>query len=398
MKLINNILISHTDLDGYGSQLMSLFRVSKSNRLDTIEKMYNKYNEANFDMYWFNSDECASFYNFDYSEVDAGIRDIFSLVNPLVTNNVYITDLNLSVDICNYLDDLKKQGVINHLELIDHHISGQDSATKYPEWYNLTVGKSATQLAFNKLPQMDNMDTIKDLVSVINAADVFDTSDTKVFESGRCLTNILEPIFKSINNRSHSRFLIWTYLLLLIHVKDWYKYNGNVVDHILDVEDDYGRRRIKMLFNLLNCRFDNIPYDKSLLDPNEIISTPLHVLYYKNQIQTVLNLGTTASVHDTEQNVHYLVVSGFTQSISDVSYYTLLNRSDLDFIVFLLPNNVVSFRSFIEVGEDRSEHVRYDVSKLAAKFGGGGHMAAAGCTLKEEVTKDYIIEKIAEYI
>ena len=144
--------------------------------------------------------------------------------------------------------------------------------------------------------------------------------------------------------------------------------------------------------------FNDIPYDISLLDPNETLSTPLHVLYYKNQIQTVLNLGTTASVHDTEQNIQYLVVSGFTQSISDVSYYTLLNRPDIDFIVFLLPNNVVSFRSFIEVGEDRSEHVRYDVSKLAAKFGGGGHMAAAGCTLKEEVTKDYIIEKIAEYI
>lgn len=398
MKFVNNILISHTDLDGYGSQLMSLFRVSKSDSLDIIEKMYNKYKEGNFDIYWINDGECVMLYNFDYSEVDAGIRDIFSKANPLVTHNVYITDLNLSIDICDYLDDLKKQGIINHLELIDHHISGQDSATKYPEWYNLTVGKSATQLAFDKLPQMDNMDTIKDLVSVINAADVFDTSDTKVFESGRCLTNILEPILKSINNRSHSRFLIWTYLLLLIHIKEWYRYPGNVVDHILDVEDDYGRRRIKMLFNLLNYMFDNIPYGIGLLDPNVTIETPLHVLYYKNQIQTVLSLGTTASVHDTEQNVHYLVVSGFTQSISDVSYYTLLNRPDIDFIVFLLPNNVVSFRSFIEVGEDRSEHVRYDVSKLAAKFGGGGHMAAAGCTLKEEVTKDYIIEKIAEYI
>ena len=398
MKFVNNILISHTDLDGYGSQLMSLLRVSKSNSLDIIEKMYNKYKEGNFDIYWINDGECAMFYNFDYSEVDSGIRDIFSKANPLVTHNVYITDLNLSVDICDYLDDLKKQGIINHLELIDHHITGQDSTTKYPEWYNLTVGKSATQLAFDKLPQMDNMDTIKDLVSVINAADVFDTSDDKVFESGRCLTNILEPIFKSINNRSYSRFLIWTYLLLLIHVKDWYKYNGDLVDHILDVEDDYGRKRIKMLFNLLNCMFDNIPYGIGLLDPNVTIETPLHVLYYKNQIQTVLNLGTTASVHDTEQNIQYLVVSGFTQSISDVSYYTLLNRPDLDFIVFLLPNNVVSFRSFIQVGEDRSEHVRYDVSKLAAKFGGGGHMAAAGCTLKEEVTKDYIIEKIAEYI
>lgn len=398
MKFVNNILISHTDLDGYGSQLMSLFRVSKSDSLDIIEKMYNKYKEGNFDIHWINNGECASFYNFDYSEVDAGIRDIFNMVNPLVTNNVYITDLNLSVDTCNYLDDLKKQGVINHLELIDHHITGQDSATRYPEWYNLTVGKSATQLAFDKLPQMDNIDTIKDLVSVINAADVFDTSDTKVFESGRCLTNILEPILKSINNRSYSRFLIWTYLLLLIHIKEWYRYPGNVVDHILDVEDDYGRRRIKMLLNLLNCMFDDIPYGIGLLDPNVTIETPLHVLYYKNQIQTLLNLGTTASAHNTEQNVHYLVVSGFTQSISDVSYYTLLDRPDIDFIVFLLPNNVVSFRSFIEVSEDRSERVRYDVSKLAAKFGGGGHMAAAGCTLKEEVTEEYIIEKIEEYI
>lgn len=409
MAVVVNLLISHTDLDGYSSQLMNLLRINPLTKepIKLIENLYNnKDNDNNIDSLGIEQNstikngllEYVVFYNFNYDNVDEGIREIFVKNNdkePNTIYNVYITDINLSMDTAYFLNELKIQGAINHLELLDHHITGKEVSEKYPEWYHMTIGISATSLAFNKLfpIPIDNIyyNVIKELTSIINAADVFDTEDNKVFEAGRCLNNILEYIFKSVKNKSHARFLVWCYLIILINTK-----STTLVEDILNKEDDRGRERIKMLFNLLNNLIDGNPYNSELVKLGKHIETPLHVLYYNNQVQSILSLGSTITLKKENESIKYLLVSGYNQSLSDVAYYTLYNRKDLDFIVFKLDNKMLSFRSFETVGEDGNKCVRYDVSELAKKLGGGGHRVAAGCILSKNSTEEEIKQLIKD--
>lgn len=412
MSITINLLISHTDLDGYGAQLMNLIRLDKAsdNPLKIIESMYNsKDKDSRIKSMGADSNITVSkgvleyfiFYNFDYNTVDEGIRNIFNnnnVTTSYVTYNVYITDINISMETADFLYGLRLQGVIDYLEVIDHHVTGLEVSERYPEWYKLTNGTSATKLVFDKYCKdiIGNtyINSITDLVNVINAADVFNTEDNDVFESGRCLNNILEPIFRSIKIVEHSRFLIFTYLLILINSK-----SRSLVHDILEHEDNRGRERIKMLFNLLHNLIDNEPFSYDLINPDNKIGTPLHVLYYKNQVSALLSLGTTVTLNKNNEDIRFLVVDNYTQSISDVSYYTLLSKPDLDFIVFILRGkNILSFRSFESTGEDGNKYVRYDVSELAKKFNGGGHRAAAGCVLAYSMTETEVINMIKENV
>lgn len=409
MAVVVNLLISHTDLGGYSSQLINLLRINPLTKepIKLIENLYNnKDNEDNIDSLGIEQNsaikngllEYAVFYNFTYDNVDEGIREIFVKNNdrePNTIYNVYITDVNLSMDTADFLNNLKSQGVINYLELLDHHITGKEVSEKYPEWYHMAIGVSATSLAFNKLfpIPIDNIyyNVIKELTSIINAADVFDTEDNKVFEAGRCLKNILEYVFKSVKNISHARFLIWSYLIILINTK-----STTITEDILNKEDDRGRERIKMLFNLLNNLIEGNPYSSELVKLGKHIETPLHALYYNNQVQSILSLGSTITLKKEDKYIKYLLVSGYNQSVSDVSYYTLANRKDLHFIVFKLDNKTLGFRSFETVGEDSNRYVRYDVSELAKKLGGGGHRAASSCVLPKDLTEDEIKKLIKD--
>ena len=409
MRKTINILISHTDLDDYVSQLFNLFRMDKSLLVDLLTayiRLYTSKDEnGNIDSFIIKDGDdeeiYCNFYNFDYSNVSEGIRNIFDTknLNDNVVYNVYITDLNLDMSTANYLNELKTKGIINQLELIDHHITGKDVALKYPEWYNLTVGDSATKLVYDRsgIKHYTEGDYLLELVEIVDAADLFKTKNSNVFEAGRCLNNILEPIFKSVKNVSHTRFLVWWYIIQLLDSESLNDLvNGSSLYYrMLYKEDNIGRFRVKSLFSLLNALLNNVEFNRTFIYPTyEEINHPYHVLYYKNQIRTMLHNGQIITTRVDDKDIKFVVIDNHNGPVSDVSYYALKERKDIHFLVYLLPNGVASFRSYIEDNGD----VRYDVSKIAKEFGGGGHMAAAGAKLDDSITNEKIIEELISII
>ena len=118
--------LSHIDLDGYSCQLLSSYIFK-----DT------------------------SYYNSNYGrEILSRIDEIFDEIDDLPKDRkifILITDLNLSDEQAEYLEDRIDEDEHNiHIQLLDHHITGE-SVSKNFSWYYLYDGKSATQITYEYL-------------------------------------------------------------------------------------------------------------------------------------------------------------------------------------------------------------------------------------------------------
>ena len=119
--------ISHTDLDGYGCQLIS-------------KKIYPN----------------AVFYNANYGlEVKLFIKDALEKIKLVQKEKeifLLITDLNLTTDEAKKLNKdvnyLNQNGYNIKLQLLDHHGTGKKSAEKFDRYY-LDTSMSATKITYN---------------------------------------------------------------------------------------------------------------------------------------------------------------------------------------------------------------------------------------------------------
>mgnify|MGYP000187345386 CR=1 FL=1 len=123
MKLFH---ISHTDLDGYGCQLIT-----------------NEYFKNSF------------FYNANYGlEVKLSIKKALEQIAQFKEDNILllITDLNLtfqeSKDLDSDINKLIQEGYKIKLQLLDHHISGKKSAEVF-SWYFLDDKRCATKIVYD---------------------------------------------------------------------------------------------------------------------------------------------------------------------------------------------------------------------------------------------------------
>ncbi|MCK4874534.1 MAG: phosphoesterase, partial [Sulfurimonas sp.] len=164
--------LSHTDLDGYGCQLIMKY---------TPYKLFN--------------------YNANYgAEVKQKLDMI--LENILKSNNksrILITDLNLTSDESrwlnnevNKLNDNKKDITIT---LLDHHGSGEDSSNKY-EWYYLDIDRCATKITYDYAKEhfeLDEPSWMNKFVNVVNAVDLWKMEEEANFEYGKvCMRLVTE--------------------------------------------------------------------------------------------------------------------------------------------------------------------------------------------------------------
>ena len=128
---MNNIRlfhISHTDLDGYACQFLTNEVFSKKH-----------------------------FYNANYGlEVKQAIKQVIAEIKNYQDEKLLllISDLNLNQQESEELDkdikSLKDDGFDITLQLLDHHITGKSSASKY-EWYFLDDKRCATKIVFDYL-------------------------------------------------------------------------------------------------------------------------------------------------------------------------------------------------------------------------------------------------------
>ena len=179
MKLFH---ISHTDLDGFGCQL--------------ITKEYFKE---------------GFFYNANYGlEVKLSIKKVLEQIIPYKDEEILfsISDLNLtyqeSKDLNSDINKLIADGYKIKLQILDHHISGKKSAETFP-WYFLDDKRCATKIVYDyMLSEFDAFDIntkewLSPLVDAINAVDIWLDYDLKNFEFGKVLMSMISKV-REVNN------------------------------------------------------------------------------------------------------------------------------------------------------------------------------------------------------
>lgn len=166
--------LSHTDMDGYGCQLIT-------------KKLFPN----------------GTFYNANYGiEVKLFLQEILQQIENSPTQNevlFMITDLNLTVDESKNLDKkitkLQQNGHTITLQLLDHHGTGKKSSETY-EWYYLDTSRSATKITYEYCCEhyVEFYEKCEPnfplLIQAINAADIWKEKD-ELFEFGKvCMSMI----------------------------------------------------------------------------------------------------------------------------------------------------------------------------------------------------------------
>ena len=174
--------LSHTDLDGYSAQLIS-------------RKIYKN----------------PIFYNANYGlEVKIYLEDILTQIKLQDKNEeifFLITDLNLTPDESRKLDHSIKQliegGYNIKLQLLDHHGTGEKSASKY-DWYYLDTSRSATKITYDyfveNYPEFLDLceDGFVEFIQSVNAVDIWLEND-ELFEFGKVMMSMVSKSYE-INN------------------------------------------------------------------------------------------------------------------------------------------------------------------------------------------------------
>ena len=327
MKLFH---ISHTDLDGYGCQL--------------ITKEYFKE---------------AFFYNANYGlEVKLSIKKVLEQILEYKEEEILIliSDLNLTFQEAKDLDsDINKlinDGYKIKLQLLDHHISGKKSAETF-SWYYLDDKRCATKIVYDYIfEEYEGFDStisswLNPLVNAINAVDIWLEHEIKNFEFGKVLMSMITKV-REINNilfadlNREFRF----YLL-----KEAAKYINEIDGHIKLDNDVHFMKKDFLKLNDKDDTLDNLSATY-LVKTLEDVKDDLTVIYKGHKGLLTYCLG----------------------SISIPANAFLRANPQYDFFIDINKKGNASFRADGKV----------DVALMATKLAnGGGHVNASGCKFED---------------
>jgi hypothetical protein len=318
MKLYH---LSHTDLDGYGCQLLSSIAFKD-----------------------------ISFYNSNYgNEIDAKLSQIIEDVKNSSSkdNFILVTDLNLNTNQSNFISQ-KADELGAKLQLLDHHITGEEQSNIF-DWYYLDVNRCATLITFDFLKEefefkFDN--ETESLVKHINAVDLW-LKDTDEFEFAKVLMRLINET-KEIN-----KFL----------------FPRESVDYKIDA--------LKQSISYLNINNKNFKNRHIELD-NDIHFIKKGFLSQDGVDNTLENLVARNVVlllnkKKNEFTIHYKHYKGILVSnignVSIIGNEFLVENPDYDFFLDVTGKGNAGIRA----------NGKCDVSLMAKElFGGGGHKNASG--------------------
>ena len=338
------IHLSHTDLDGYGCQLLT--------------KEYFKhgiYLNANYGL-----------------EVKLSIKKILDKIKENIEEEIFllISDLNLttqeSKDLNKSINALNENGAKIKLQLLDHHASGQKAADKY-DWYLLDTTRCATKIVYDYInSELDGFDEstnkwLEPLVNSINAIDIWLDHDTKNFEFGKvCLrliakaSEINQTLFPDLNRefRLHLLKEAATYIN---------KEDGNIL-----LDDNI--HSIKKKFLQLDDKNDTID--------NLSAKRLVHVLATKKEELTIY------------YKEHKGLLTFSLGSISIPANAFLKENDDYDFFIDISRKGNAGFRA----------NGKVDVSVMAQNIAnGGGHPNASGARF-EDFKETIIYDDVKEFV
>ncbi len=307
--------LSHTDLDGYGCQMVT------NNFFDSIQ-----------------------FYNSNYGrEINERFNEIFCDIqkDKYEKNIIFITDLNLTLEQAKDFDSKVKIANENiMIILLDHHKSGQDCANDF-EWYYLDDSRCATKITYDFFSAIfSKNEKLSKFVDVVNAVDIW-LEDRDEFELGKVCLGLVSGA-KEINRIMFSK------------------------------------ENSQYLFELLSKIQPFFEYKDAHIVLDENIHTIKKEILKENKNDTLNNLVSNFNVQLLTKNkdkmsIKYLNHKGIlTYNIGNVSVigndFLKANR-DYDFFMDITSRKTVSFRA----------NGKIDVSKMASKLAnGGGHPNASG--------------------
>lgn len=169
--------LSHIDLDGYGAQF--------------IAKHFFK--------------EIA-FFNANYGkEVEIRLNEILDSIKQINKQEeilILITDLNLTLSqaifLQNQVAELKIEGYNIDLMLLDHHISGSESAEQF-HWYFLDISRSACKITLDTLLERHSLldpsskEWLNHFSNMVNSVDIW-KSDGYGFEFGKVAMGMIAQL------------------------------------------------------------------------------------------------------------------------------------------------------------------------------------------------------------
>ncbi len=326
--------ISHTDLDGYGCQLL------------TKQMLLNEQFKKGF------------FYNANYgNEVKLTIKKVLGQIKEFKEEKIFflISDLNLtpqeSKDLDRNINILNDSGFNIKLQVLDHHATGQKSADIY-DWYFLDISRCATKIVYDYMSK--EFDAFKEektwlapLVDAINAVDIWLDYEIKNFEFGKVLLMMVSKA-REVNNILFS-----------------------------DLNREYRIHLLKESCKYLSQKDGNI-----LLD-NNLHSMKKDFLKLDDKDDTLDNLSAkylVKSLADIKEQLtvtykgHKGLLTYCLGSISIPANAFLKANPDFDFFIDVGRKGNSSFRADGKV----------DVSLMAEKLAkGGGHVNASGAKFND---------------
>ena len=330
--------LSHTDLDGYGCQMVT------NHFFKSVEFLNSNYGR----------------------EINERVNQIIhSIATDESKNNlILITDLNLTMEQAKELEGKVKTNKKDvKLLLLDHHKSGQDCAEEF-DWYFLDHTRSATKITYDFFSSImgENRELSK-LVDVINAVDIW-LDDKPEFELGKVCLGLISGA-KEINrimfNKENSHYMF----SLLKNIQPYFsKQNPHIA-----------------------------------LD--EAIHSIKKAHFKTDKENTLSNLVSTCNVNMLTKNrdkmqIKYGEFKGIlTYNIGNVSVIGndfLRANPNFDFFMDITSRKTISLRADGKI----------DVSKMAARLGnGGGHPNASGGLLnsfKDSFVYDNIRKQVMDII
>lgn len=323
--------ISHTDLDGYGCQLLT-------------QEVFSE----------------GFFLNANYGlEVKLSIETTLAKIKEHLDEEILllISDLNLTMneskDLNNAVNALNDAGAKITLQLLDHHATGEKCANKY-EWYYLDTTRCATKIVYDYLVKeydaFKESNWIEPLVNAINAVDIWLDHESKNFEFGKVLMRMVS--------------------------------RAQEINSVLFANENRAYR-IALLKEA--SRFIDEPHGHIKLDDAIHFMKKAYLALSDTQVDTIDNFSAKHLVHSLESKKEELTV--MYKGHKGLLTYTLGSIS-IPANAFLKANEEYDF--FIDVSKRGNVSFRADgkvnVAVLAEKMAnGGGHPNASGAKLLDFV-------------
>lgn len=307
--------LSHTDLDGYGCQMVS------KHYFDSID-----------------------FYNSNYGkEINECFNQILDNIqtSTLEKHTILITDLNLTLEQAKEFES--KVNICSKevmLLLLDHHKTGKE-CEEACEWYFLDSNRCATKITYDFFATLFGKDEkLENFVNVVNAVDIW-LEEQPEFELGKVCMGLVSgarEVNKVMFPDENTSYIFF----LLQEAQQFF----TCKDATIVLDDNVHALKKKFFQSTKNDTLSNLvsTYNVALLTKN---SDKMQIFYKDYKGILTYNIG----------------------NVSVIGNDFLTANPDFDFFMDVTSKKTISLRS----------NGKVDVSKIAAQIGnGGGHHNASG--------------------